>query len=451
MDYYPSFGTIFNNLKRISGNHTGILNQSQSPIINHTRGVQLKSVTGTLPNYHKLILGDSAEIAYHIIGYGSHYEEALIKYVGESIERYAGVITTKLCENDIIYDTYNNLSKENKVLPLEYLRVFDDEQIKKNNELNMTMCQKEVTGEDVIGWVRCDSLFNDDKIYVPAQMLFVGYQVNEELGEKHFIPGFSTGTASHTDIKKALFNAIVEYIQIDSFMLAWHTMKKCRKINIDDENILKILEECNLGAESDYDITVIDMSVGDDNPLYTFGIVLKNKYNEGPYIVFGVQGGLDPRHTLLRGVMEAASITYGYYYNVIYSPELLDNIESDNPLFLDLDSNVLYYSHINDIEKKDAIFNSFIEGEINLSELENRQGTDIEEDIQKLVDYVEKISEYAVFADFTPPELADTNWKVIRVLIPELLEMCIPQFPFKNHPRMIKFGGVKNDAVHPMP
>lgn len=447
---YPLFATIFEDFKRISGNHTGILDQSQIPIINHKNSAALKSITGNLPNYHKLFLGDESDIAYHIMGYGSHYEEAFIKYIGESVERYAGVATTKLCEDRIIYDSYKSLSIKHKVMPLEYLRVFDEEQINKNNSLNMTMCQKKVDEDDVIGWVECDALFKDEKIYVPAQMLFVGYKVNEKLGEKHFIPGFSTGTASHKSMKKALFNSLVEYIQIDSFMLSWHTTKKCDKIIIDDDNILEILEELNLGKNSRYEITVLDMSIESDMPLYTFGVILKDKFNEGPYITFGVQGGLDPRHTLLRGIMEAASITYGYYYNVIYSPELLDNVESDKPRFFDLDSNVLYYSHPHKCEEKSRIFSQLIGDEVKLSELKNKS-INIDEDIKNLLNYISNISEYAVFANFTPTELDGTDWCVMRVLIPEMLEMCLPAFPFNNHPRMKKYGGVKNNAVHPMP
>lgn len=74
------------------------------------------------------------------------------------------------------------------------------------------------------------------------------------------------------------------------------------------------MEEARLGKDSLYEIIPIDMTVGEDNSLYTFGIILKNKYNEGPYLLFGVQAGLDPKHTLLRGIMEAAAISYSYYY-----------------------------------------------------------------------------------------------------------------------------------------
>ncbi len=39
----------------------------------------------------------------------------------------------------------------------------------------------------------------------------------------------------------------------------------------------------------------------------------------------------------------------------------------------------------------------------------------------------------------------------MRVMIPELIEMCIPEFSFENHPRMKQYGGVINEYPHPMP
>ncbi|BAH81209.1 YcaO-like family protein [Streptococcus dysgalactiae] len=451
LQYYPSFNHIFDDLKGLSGNRTGILNQSQAPVCNHPHDVYLKSVTGQMPDYHKQFIGELSQVSYHIIGYGSHYEEALIRYLGESIERYASIISGDLLSDRIVYASHKELSQTDHVMPLEYLQVFTQDQIDRCLDLHMVMCDKMVTEEDVLGWVKCPMFFEDQDMYVPAQTLCIGYKTNEAVGEKHIIPGFSTGTASHTSLEAAMCNSLIEYIQIDSMMLSWHTKKPCPRIIIDDPDIQAILEEARLGKDSLYEIIPIDMTVGEDNPLYTFGIILKNKYNEGPYLLFGVQAGLDPKHTLLRGIMEAAAISYSYYYNLLYKKDALDNIESNHPLFLDLDSNVFYYAHPKDQAYKWEAFEPLISGEILLSELEDHSGKDKKEDLKILLAYTKQVSPNAVFLDITPPEAAEKGWYVTRVLTPELLEMCIPAFPFANHPRMRQFGGVTNAFVHPMP
>ncbi|WHL22833.1 YcaO-like family protein [Streptococcus iniae] len=451
LHYYPSFNHILDELKGLSGNRTGILNQSQVPVCNHQHDVYLKSVTGQIPDYHKQYIDELSQVSYHIIGYGSHYEEALIKYLGESIERYATIIAGDLLSDRIVYASYKELSQSNPVMPLEYLQVFTQEQIDQSCKLHMHMCEKMVTEDDVLGWVKCPMFFEDKELYVPIQMLCIGYKPNREVGEQYVIPGFSTGTASHKTLEAAMCNSLIEYIQIDSMMLSWHTKKACPRIIIDDPDIQAILEEARLGKDSLYEIIPIDMTVGEDNPLYTFGIILKNKYEEGPYLLFGVQAGLDPKHTLVRGVMEAAAISYSYYYNLFYQKESLANIESDSPLFLDLDSNVFYYAHPKDQEHKWKAFEPLISGEICLSDLKNNAGQDKKENLKILLAYTKKVSPNAVFLDITPPEASEKGWYVTRVLTPELLEMCIPAFPFANHPRMRQFGGVTNEFVHPMP
>lgn len=116
-----------------------------------------------------------------------------------------------------------------------------------------------------------------------------------------------------------------------------------------------------------------------------------------------------------------------------------------------MDSNVFYYAHPKNLEEKWQAFEPLISGNVTLSELENHSGKNKKEDLKILLAYAKKVSPNAVFLDMTPPEATEKGWYVTRVLMPDLLEMCIPAFPFANHPRMRQFGGVTNEFVHPMP
>src|SRR3712207_4717829 len=178
-------------------------------------------------------------------------------------------------------------SKKGKTLPLKYIDVFTEKQVNENNKLNMTMCNKKIDEKDVIGWIKCSSLFNpEEKIWVPAKMMFVGYNVNLEKGEKNHIPSFSTGTASHKSLKKALLNALIEYIQIDAFMLSWYTKRKCSLVQIDNPIINKVLEDVNLGNNSDYNIIPLYMTL-EELPIHTLGVFLERKDKTMPYLLFG--------------------------------------------------------------------------------------------------------------------------------------------------------------------
>ncbi|KRU24278.1 thiazole/oxazole-forming peptide maturase SagD [Clostridium sporogenes] len=449
--FFPSFNNILENFKSLAGNQSGILEAACMPVVNFNSDVSLKSITGNMPDYHKQVFNKDVSMQYHIMGYGSHYEEALIKYTGESIERYSSIMGPTLLKDKIVYESYKELSKNNKVMPLKYIDVFTENQIKKAKELNVSICDKKVEEDDIIGWIKCPSLLKkSEEIYVPAKMIFVGYEEDKNKGEMTFIPSFSTGTAAHKSLKKALLNALIEYIQIDSFMINWHTKGKCSLVKIDDENVLKVLEDVNLGEKSPYEIIPLYMSL-EECPIHNFGVFLRRKDNKLPYLLFGVQGGMDASHALTRGIMEAASISYGAYFNAIYNKDMLNNVIKDDHKFLDLDSNVLYYSLPNKIEEKNKLIEDFIGDEITLSSLNKLNIKEIDKQIKTLLNYLKDISEYAVYLDLTPPETRDKGWYVMRVMIPELIEMCIPEFSFENHPRMKKYGGVINEYPHPMP
>ncbi|HLU46253.1 MAG TPA: hypothetical protein VKZ67_14755, partial [Natronosporangium sp.] len=90
------------------------------------------------------------------------------------------------------------------------------------------------------------------------------------------------------------------------------------------------------------------------------------------------------------------------------------------------------------------------QGSVKLSEIP-RLGTGDDDVLPELIRMVAGVSEWACYLDITPPELADTEWKVMRVLIPELLSMCLPGLPAKAHPRMKQYGGVTNELPHPLP
>ncbi len=453
MQFYPSFNNVLNKFNKIAGNQTGIIKATATPLINQDKSINLKSITGNMPKYHKSVLERlSSDVQYHIIGYGKFYEESLIKYCGESIERYSSIVAPKLVDDEVVYATYKEMLKVGKVMPLKYIDVFTKEQLGKISTYLKDFSSEKITEDDVVGWIKCPSLLNkDEEIWVPASMMFVGYEVNLEKNEKQYIQGFSTGTASHIDFKKALINAIVEYLQIDSFIISWHTNRKCRKINIDDEVIKEELEKMGLGEDSIYEIIPLEMTLPDNN-VPTFGTFIRRKDEKLPYILFGLQGDFDIRNGVYRSIMEGISISHSGYFNTIYNRQTVEMIaKNDDIEFLDLDSNVLYYSIPNKIKEKNDLIESFIGEEVNLSDIETIDNLDVDSQIKNLIKQVKQISEYAIYKDITPVEAREKGWYTVRVLIPEILEMCIPEFPFKDHPRMKKYGGVVNEYPHPMP
>ena len=310
-------------------------------------------------------------------------------------------------------------------------------------------CDRPPTEDDVIAWVRCPSLVRPgEEVWVPAQLFFLGFTTSPEHGDLLFTPSFSTGTAAHVSLEKALRNALIEAVQIDAFILNWYTDTPAPAVVIDDQDLLAAFTGMDLGPDSAYTL-MANYLTRPELPLPTFGVFLERKTEGLPQLSFGVQGDADPSYAMLRGTMESAAILSLGMYSAIFDTTTVHAAVNSSP-YLDLDTNVLYYASPQDADRKREVVRGRFAGSVKLSEIAPL-ATDDAGTLAELIRMVAGVSEWATYLDITPPELADTDWKVVRVLIPELLSMCLPGLPPKAHPRMRAYGGVSNEFPHPLP
>ena len=408
------------------------------------------TLAGQMPYYHKVLINPSVDMQYHLGGYGQRYEEAIIRYVGEGIERYSLMVSQYTMSSQFKYATYNQIKEEGEVIPFEYLNVHSEEDYGKLIQNSKSKIIKPLTKDDTLGWIQCPSLFNKNrKIWVPLQMLFTGYVINRSENEQRFIVGFSKGTASHRSEDKALLSALLEFIEIDACILNWYTKRKSPEIIIDDPLLHRQFPKL-FSEQSKYDILPLDLTVLDGLGVNVIGTQLINKKEERPYIVYGAHAGLDPAKCFYRNFMETLSITFMAVYGPLHSPDEYVSY-SGIQNFTDLDTNVAYYAHPHDSKRKKEIIYDMVEGSKKLSDMKDFSSGESNQDLVNLLSGLQEISNYGVYLDVTPPEAKERGWHVMRVFIPELLTMCLPGIPYSNHPRILEYGGVKNSYPHPLP
>ena len=110
--YYPYFNHVMDEFRHLAGGQGGILAGIVAPMVKLSSEPYMRSMTGNMPNYHKITYNDpTKDVQYHISGYGIYNEEAFVKFMGESVERYAPVATESLFKKDAIYASYNQIKK----------------------------------------------------------------------------------------------------------------------------------------------------------------------------------------------------------------------------------------------------------------------------------------------------------------------------------------------------
>jgi thiazole/oxazole-forming peptide maturase SagD family component len=397
-----------------------------------------------MPDYHKLVVHPDAEMVYHLAGYGIYQEEAMIRLLGEGIERYGLMVAGNLYADKMFRASYADLKQEAQVVPWEYINIYspaDYERMSAKTNI------RPITQDDTISWLWCPSLFDPHQhICVPAQLLFTGLRRDRSGSEKLFVPGFSKGAAAHVTVEKALKGAILESIEADAFMIRWYAAHKARRLLMDDLTLLSIMSKTM--AELDYEVVAIDLTLP-DVPGYTAGIGLINRTQDRPIVLFGCCSSLDPATGVYRALVEALAIHYLARNGPVIVPEHYLNSVGKRD-YNNLDSNVAFWANTEDADAKRAFIRQMVAGEVALSGLVSRAHSDAE-DLSYLLNGLRKVSQYAVWLDFTPPEIADQGWKVIRTFFPELVQMSLPAYPYSNHPRLVTYGGVRNELPHPSP
>lgn len=450
LTFYPYSEHLRENvLRSVCAQHTGITQSLIASPISYAHDLRIKSVVAHMPHYHKVLLSPNLDIQYHLSGYGLFYEEALIRLAGEAIERYSLLVAQYTLGDRLQYATYAEISATRDVVPLDYLRLFSDTDYAKLSTNSDYKFTRRLEPHDVVGWVRCSSLFDPDKdIWAPAQMLFVGYRPNRECNEIAFSPGFSTGTAAHSSVEKALQNALLEAVEIDALMVHWYTGRKAPAIIINDLTLQTLFPQL-FAKSSQYEVLALDLRLNKDLPAHAIGVALINKGRERPLIICGGQGGLDPRQTLYRALMEAIAVAFLGIYGPLYMPK--EYLQSSDDAFTDLDRNVAYFAAPAQADAKIAAIRQLAGGTSLLTNMPNFQKVGVKRDTAHLIQELSKLSQYAAFIDITPPETQPRGWHVMRVFIPELVTMCLPGVPYSEHPRMQEFGGVRNAYPHPLP
>ncbi|MDQ5851212.1 MAG: YcaO-like family protein [Chloroflexota bacterium] len=421
--------------------HFGIAESLIVQVTQVSRAPRMHTMTARLPHYHKVLLGEKTEMQYHLAGYGVYREEALIRLLGEAIERYALVTAAAAVKQRLVKASYNDLKSDPDVMPWDLITIFSDTDYAR---MRGKVQFRSITPDDQISWIWCPSLCKPGKdICIPAQCLFTGVEFQDEIP---FMTAFSKGCASHTVPKLALRSALLEAVEADALMVRWYALTKARRILLDDPILRDMIAEifCELDVEIvPYEYTMPGM------PGHVFAVGLLSRGAERPTVLLGTGAGLIPGATLYRTLIEAAAIFYvGYNGPVVQPRDYL--METDEHSHTNLDSNVAYWASADDGDQKRWFIKNMADGEVKLSTLANYQST-IDEELEYIIGELQSISSYAVHLDITPPELDQTDWSVARVFIPELVQVSLPSFPYSGHPRLRQVGGVRNRLPHPSP
>jgi ribosomal protein S12 methylthiotransferase accessory factor len=225
-------------------------------------------------------------------GVSFYKQKALIKVLGEAIERYALSINNN---NNFIEGSFNKLKNLNRnVLDLEEVVSFTGNTKQYLEDLRTKK----------LHWVAAVSLISNKEIIIPAQLVYVPFTYHSSEPLLRF--PISTGAAAGENLDDSIYRGICEIVERDSFMIGYLNKLDLPKIDLnqitdpDIINILSILERYML------DLTIIDTTT--DLHIPSFAAIITDNSGLGPAVSVGLKAGFNLKDGIIGAIEEAIMV-----------------------------------------------------------------------------------------------------------------------------------------------
>src|SRR5262249_1842681 len=160
-------------------------------------------------------------------GKGDSLFRAFTSTLGELIERVWGSLYFLEKSHESIYGTYRALTEQGyRCLGPQDLPLFAPEQFD-----DPDMLFDRFTEDSYLGWIEGKRMFSGEKVWLPAQLILLYYQIMRD----EAVIGFSTtgGLATHISEREALYHGIVELFERDAVNVSWYARMPPAAIELD--------------------------------------------------------------------------------------------------------------------------------------------------------------------------------------------------------------------------
>jgi thiazole/oxazole-forming peptide maturase SagD family component len=382
---------------------------------------------------------------YHIGGSGVMVEEALIRALGETVERYAQFVAGVARQHPVTMATHAEMARRGRVVPAESLRFFTDEQLARPG-----FPFHPFDPDMPLGWVEAPSLLDGGTLWVPAQLVLVGYAPDRHAGERRLLASVTTGSAAHTRTDRATLNALLELVQIDAAMGHWYSARRAPRIALDDRTdaVRRIVER---RFQPHRPRPAFHWLESPDLAGMTVACVLEEPHPQRPAVAVGLGSDLRLEDAMYKALLEAVGVAQlaklALFYDAVGDRPPAATGDGP-PVIHDLNRNVAWYA-----EPGRATFlaSKFDQATVPASALPPDPEPGIRPGLRGLVDAFRASGKDLVLLDLSTSDVRSLGFVAVRVWSSATLSLALPTLPPASHPRFARYGGVRHERPHPYP
>jgi thiazole/oxazole-forming peptide maturase SagD family component len=379
--------------------------------------------------------------AYHIGGSGTTYAEALIKTLGETVERYSHFAALAGGLSVTVASPRSMRASGRLAMVPDSTALYTPEQLGRPAFPFVLLAD-----DDEIGWVQARSMSDGAAVAIPAQQALVGYV--RARGEPQFTAGVTTGSAAHTSRTKALRSALLEVVQIDAAIGHWYGAERAVRINLDER---VAVAQRAMGRTMHRRGPTLRFFWLPSPDLPGFSVACLVESGDVPCVGVGLGCDLRLSHAIYKAFLEGVAVVH--LAKIVLFRQRVEArsgaAESPADAFYDLDSNVGHYAAGGDADALESRFRNH--PSITTSDMDADVCGSPHDDVAMLVEAFAATSKRLALLDLTTPDVADLGFCALRVWSPDTLSLPLPSAPPLRHPRFAAYGGIVHERPHPLP
>jgi len=382
--------------------------------------------------------------SYHIGGMGLSPDDALIRTLAETVERYAQLTAEVYGLYQITLETHAALVAQGRhVLAERHLSLFEPQQHGRPG-----FPYGPFDRHLPLGWVEGGPLTGGPPCLVPAQLVFVGYRTRAEQGEPIICSAVTTGTAAHLTHDRALANALLELIQIDSAVGHWYSSWKARRVLLDGRVgwVDRVIRRYGRGVPGPQFFWLPNP----DLPGFTIACLFRGAGGGIPAVAVGLGCDLGLAGALYKAWLEAIGVCRLAAIEVLQlDAGAVEATPEGEPGIYDLDTNVAWYASGHGARLIEERF----EGAAPVATADLPPDLELQGEaaVSYLVEAFRRTGKELNRWDLTAPDVGELGFAVERVWSPDTLGLPLPSAPPRRHERFRQYGGASHGHPHPYP
>jgi ribosomal protein S12 methylthiotransferase accessory factor len=328
-------------------------------------------------------------------------DRAVLKAVGESVERYCSALYD---ERELRLATYDELDGD-ALLPVRFA-LFSERQYREPGFRFAPF-----TRTTPVRWVRGHSLVHDRPTWVPAQLVYVPYRRDPR--EPPLRDLISTGLAAGPTLATAAYRGAVELIERDAFMIVWQNRLQRPHIDlakVDDPFVERLLRAFR-GVPVQLRAVLLTLDI--DVPV----VLILMTSESIPLTTIGVGADLSPRRALALALEEAGLGFVAVRWLAASTPGYRP--EPGHRECVDLRRHALAHA-------LDPTLTSSVEfltrptETLSLADLPDRSSEDAVENLRAVTGELAWHGFDVAAVDLTTPDVDEAGYKVVRTVVPGL-------------------------------